>query len=212
MPKIVTNNPSGLPCLRTQASAHHYSFWSRTDRGYLVLNSYGLVFLGDASAAQNTLSKVPHDLVVDRCYIHGHDKATVMKAGILLNSANTAIVDSYLSDFHSIGFDTYAIGGTNGPGPFKILNNYLEAAGENILFGGAAPAIPGLVPSDIEVRNNHFFKPFSWRIGHPDYAGKHWTIKNLFELKPANGSCWMATCWKTVGPTCPSAKAGTPFC
>jgi len=184
MPKIVTTNPSGLPCLRTQASAHHYRFVGlELTVDTSVVNSYGLVFLGDASAAQNTLSKVPHDLVVDRCYIHGHDKATVMKAGILLNSANTAIVDSYLSDFHSIGFDTYAIGGTNGPGPFKILNNYLEAAGENILFGGGAPAIPNLVPADIEVRLNHFFKPFSWRVGHPDYAGKHWTIKNLFELK-----------------------------
>lgn len=184
MPKIVTTNPSGVPCLRTQASAHHYRLVGlELTVDSAVVNNYGLVFFGDASSAQNTLSKVPHDLVVDRCYIHGHTNATVMKAGILLNSANTAIVDSYLSGFHSIGFDTYAIGGTNGPGPFKILNNYLEAAGENILFGGAAPAIPNLVPSDIEVRLNHFFKPFSWRIGHPDYAGKHWTIKNLFELK-----------------------------
>jgi len=184
MPKVITTNLSGLPCFRTQAAAHHYRLVGlEITIDTTVLNSYGLVLLGDATAAQNTLSLVPHHLIIDRCYIHGHTKATVMKGGVVLNSAQSAVINSYISDFHSIGFDTYAIAGTNGPGPFKILNNYLEAAGENILFGGAAPAIPNLVPSDIEVRNNHFFKPFSWRVGHPTYAGKHWTIKNLFELK-----------------------------
>lgn len=184
MPKIVTTNLSGQPCFRTQAAAHHYRLVGlEITADTSVLNNYGLIFFGDASATQSALNAVPHHLVVDRCYIHGHDQATVMKSGVLLNSASSAVLDSHISGFHSIGFDTYAIGGTNGPGPFVIRNNYLEAAGENILFGGAAPAIPNLVPSDLEVRNNHFFKPFSWRVGHPDYAGKHWTIKNLFELK-----------------------------
>ncbi|MBK8854403.1 MAG: T9SS type A sorting domain-containing protein [Saprospiraceae bacterium] len=178
----MTTNLSGLPCFRTSASAHHYRFTGlELTVAQNVINSYGLMFLG--SGTQSTTESVPHHIIVDRCYIHGHSDATVMKAGILLNSSYSAIVDSHISEFHSIGFDTYAIGGTNGPGPFKILNNYLEAAGENILFGGASAPIPGLVPSDIEIRNNHFYKPFSWRVGHPDYKGKHWTIKNLFELK-----------------------------
>jgi len=200
MPRIVTTNLSGLPCFKTQASAHHYRLVGLDiSADPSVINSYGLVFLGDGSPAQNTMDQVPHNLIIDRCYIHGHNQATVMKAGVLLNSANSAVVDSYISEFHSIGYDTYAIGGTNGPGPFKILNNYLEAAGENILFGGAAPAIPGLVPSDIEIRNNFFFKPYSWRVGHPTYAGKHWTIKNLFELKTGtrvllDGNI-MENCW-----------------
>ncbi len=125
------------------------------------------MFLGDGSSAHNTLPKVPHDIIVDRCYIHGHTNATIMKGGVLLNCAKSAVVESDISDFHSIGYDTYAIAGTNGPGPFIIRNNYLEAAGENILFGGAAPAISGLVPSDLEVKNNYFYKPFSWRVGHP---------------------------------------------
>jgi len=33
------------------------------------------------------------------------------------------------------------------------------------MFGGATPAIAGLVPSDIEIRGNHFFKPAFWREG-----------------------------------------------
>ena len=47
------------------------------------------------------------------------------------------------------------------PYPFKIVNNYLEGAGENVMFGGADPRIKNLVPSDIEIRRNHFFKLLS---------------------------------------------------
>ena len=42
-------------------------------------------------------------------------------------------------------------------------NNYLEAAGENVLFGGTDPTVTNLVPSDILLRRNHLFKPFEWR-------------------------------------------------
>lgn len=184
MPKIITDNLSGIPCFKTQAYAHHYRLVGlEITADKAVINSYGLVNLGDASSAQNSLDLVPHHFIVDRCYIHGHTDATIMKYGVRLDCANAAIIDSYISDFHSIGFDAQAISGINGPGPFKILNNCLEASGENILFGGGAAAIAGLVPSDIEIRYNYFYKPWSWRVGHPDYAGKHWTIKNLFELK-----------------------------
>ncbi len=184
MPKIVTNNLSGIPCFKTQANAHHYRFVGlEVTADPTVINSYGLINLGDGSSAQNSMSLVPDHFVVDRCYIHGHTNATIMKYGVRLDCANAAIIDSYISDFHSIGFDAQAISGINGPGPFKIINNYLEASGENIAFEGGAPAIPGLVPSDIEIRQNYFYKPWSWRVGHPDYAGKHWTIKNLFQLK-----------------------------
>src|SRR6185503_9950419 len=31
----------------------------------------------------------------------------------------------------------------------------------------------------------YVFKPFSWMVGSPTYAGKHWSVKNLFELKNA---------------------------
>jgi hypothetical protein len=104
---------------------------------------------------------------------------------VALNSARTAIIDSYISQIHGRGFDTQAICGWNGPGPFKIENNYLEAAGENVLFGGADPKIADLAPSDIEFRRNHCFKPLSWKPDDPSYGGKHWTVKNLFELKNA---------------------------
>src|SRR4051812_13078409 len=98
-----------------------------------------------------------------------------------------------------VGSDAQAIAGWSGPGPYKIVNNYLEGSTENLIFGGAGnnslmqlmlsidtnadPVITNLVPSDIEVRNNYFFKPLSWKQDDPSYAGMHWAVKNIFELK-----------------------------
>jgi hypothetical protein len=116
---------------------------------------------------------VPHHLTIDRCYIHAWP-GQALKRGVALNSAETTITNSYLSDFKST-FDSQAIWGWNGPGPFHITNNYLEAAGENAGFGGTEPAIAGLVPSDIEFRHNLCRKQLSWR--------GVWLVKNMFELK-----------------------------
>jgi hypothetical protein len=39
------------------------------------------------------------------------------------------------------------------------------------------------MPADLEIKRNHLFKPLSWKVGDPSYAGKHWTVKNLLEFK-----------------------------
>jgi hypothetical protein len=174
LPKL--RSPNGQPALATQPYAHHY----RVQFVEFMANANGagnIVSLGDGSSAQNTLAVVPHHLVFDRVYIHGHVTAG-QKRGIALNSGDTTIINSYISEIKAVGMDSQAIGGWNGPGPYLISNNYLEAAGENVMFGGADPAIPNLVPSDITFTRNHLFKPLSWR-------GTSWTVKNLFELKSA---------------------------
>lgn len=173
----------GSPIVKTDPKAHHYKFagieFSTTDEKVAARD---LIRLG--SNEQTTLDSVPHHFVIDRSYVHGFPTQDLQR-GIALNSADTSITNSYISDIHGRGYDTQAICGWNGPGPFKIINNFLEGAGENIMFGGADPAIPNLVPTDIEIRDNHFFKPMSWKVDDPSYGGKHWTVKNLFELKNA---------------------------
>jgi hypothetical protein len=171
------------PIIKTKAGAHHYRFVgievSTTDPNVRVND---LVRFGEAE--QTTLEMVPHHLVIDRSYIHGFATQEVQR-GVALNSADTSITNSYISDIHGQGYEAQAICGWNGPGPFKIINNYLEGAGENVMFGGADPKIPNLVPTDIEIRQNYFFKPLSWKVGDPSYAGRHWAVKNIFELKNA---------------------------
>jgi hypothetical protein len=141
--------------------------------------SYGLIALGDGGWVaggdkQVSLDLVATNIVLDRVYVHGQTNSNFTRC-IALNSANTAIIDSWISECHAIGLDSQAIAGWNGPGPYLIENNFLAAAGENIMFGGADPGISNLVPSDITIRRNHFYKNPAWR--------GQWTIKNLFELK-----------------------------
>jgi len=65
--------------------------------------------------------------------------------------------------------------GWNGPGPMLIENNRLEGSGENVMFGGADPRIPGVQPADITIRHNHIIKPLAWK--------GRWLAKNLVEFK-----------------------------
>ena len=162
--------------LRTAPGAHH---WRVQMLEFLPApNGNGdIVQLGDGSNAQRDRASIPHDLVIDHCYLHG-DPIKGQKRGIALNSAATTISASYISDIKAIGQDSQGIGGWNGPGPYTIENNYIEAAGENILFGGSDPAVAGLVSEDITIRRNHLAKPEAWR-------DQRWQVKNLFELKNA---------------------------
>jgi hypothetical protein len=171
--KIVS--PNSGPALRTAPRAHHYRLIGVevTVASDVRLN-YGIVTLGDGS--QHSRAEVPNNIILDRVYVHGHPALHVRRC-VALNSAASAVIDSYLAECHTKGFDSQAICGWNGPGPFKIVNNYLEGAGENVMFGGADPAIRNLTPSDIEIRRNHFTRPTSWKGA--------WTVKNLFELKHA---------------------------
>jgi hypothetical protein len=150
----------------------------RPAAGQALLN---LVTLG---LDESSVDALPDEIVIERCYLHG-DPAKGTRRGIALNSRRTTIVDSYLSDFKEVGADAQAIAGWNGPGPYRIENNTLEGAGENILFGGADPSISGLVPADITIRGNLMRKPLSWKQGEPEYAGTPWTVKNVLELKNA---------------------------
>jgi hypothetical protein len=165
----------------TDAGAHHYRF-----DGVEVAPAEGEFFhnLIELGSDGSNLAEMPHHIVFDRSYIRGDPKKGGRR-GIAMNGRDIAVVNSHLSDFKEVGADSQAIAGWNGPGPFRIENNYLEAAGENVMFGGADPAVDGLVPSDIEVRGNHFSKPLRWKIDHRSYEGTPWTVKNLFELKNA---------------------------
>ena len=137
-----------------------------------------LIELGSAGPLnQSSLSQVPHHFVVDRSYVHGNPSYGYQR-GLALNSSHTEVRDSHFSDFKGTGYDTQAICGWNGPGPYLIENNHLEASGENVMFGGGDPEIANLVPSNITIRRNLFTKPTAWKT-------QNWTLINLLELKNA---------------------------
>jgi hypothetical protein len=173
MPKVLA--PREQSAVTTEPRAHHYrfigvEFTPAPSASYV----YNVIDLG--SAEYTSPSQFPHHLIFDRCYVHspGLNRA---RRGFALNSAETLVVNSYVSGFAGAADETQAIAGWNGPGPLHVVNNYLEGGGEVILIGGADPSVPNLVPSDIEVRRNFLRKPREWQ-------GRA-LIKGTFELKNA---------------------------
>ncbi|MBI4487317.1 MAG: hypothetical protein HY655_15040 [Acidobacteria bacterium] len=178
LPKLIASSGS---VIIAEPSAHHYRLVGLEIAPADGVFLRALVQLG---ADESSIDDLPHHIIIDRCYLHG-DPRRGTRRGVAMNSRDSAVIHSYLSDFKEVGADSQAIAGWNGTGPVKIADNYLEAAGENVMFGGADPAIQGLVPADIEVVRNHMAKPLAWKSGAPAYEGVEWAIKNLFELKNA---------------------------
>jgi carbohydrate binding protein with CBM6 domain len=181
---------AGMPAIMTDPGAHHYRL-----QFLELVSTYRdnqIVEIGTFGTDQDTLAEVPHDIIVDRCYIHG-DPVNGQKRAILLNAASASVINSYISDIRSTVDESQGIGVSNGPGPFTITNNYIEAAGENLMFGGADPSINGLVPSDIRIANNHITKQPWWR-------GQGYIVKNLLEFKNAQrvviDNNLMEYCWQ----------------
>lgn len=125
----------------------------------------------------------PDHIVFDRIYIHGSDTQDIQTA-IQANFNYYGLIDSYCSQIHMTGTDTQCTGAFFSSGPFKIDNNYLEGAGENIEFGGSGKNADA-VPSDVEIQNNYFYKPLSW-VPLSTTAPCTYTVKNLLEFKSGN--------------------------
>jgi hypothetical protein len=166
-------SPNGFGALSADAAAHHW----RVEMLEFLANVNGAGDIITLGSGSQTAAQMPHSLIFDRVYVHG-DPITGQKRGIALNSGAAHIVNSYISEIKAVGQDSQAIAGWNGTGPYLIENNYLEAAAENVLFGGSDPSIPDLVPSDITIRRNYLTKPVEWR-------SQKWQVKNVFELKNA---------------------------
>jgi len=187
MPKLVQKNIQ-LPPLITMFGAHNYRLVgievktsARTTD--LVRTGWGLpvgkTSLWDIRAA-DTVEKLPHHITFDRMLVHSTSDSSKLLVGIGLNGQYMAVINSYIANVKA-GPDAQAILSWNGDGPYKIVNNFLEASGENVMFGGNDAKITNSVPADIEIRENYFFKRPAWKGMVPET----WNEKNLFELKNA---------------------------
>jgi len=175
LPKVRATR-TNLPAFKAEPGAHGYRLIG-LDIGIdaSVTQLTNLVELGNGS--ETTLDQQPNNVIVDRSWLHGNDTGN-FRRGVMMNGRNLAVIDSRLENFHDTNSDSQAVGGSTGAGPFKIVNNYLEAASENILFGGNDPTIAALVPSDIEIARNLSTKRLAWQAAKVP-------VKNAFELKNA---------------------------
>lgn len=135
--------------------------------------SNGLFQIG---LSETLVSDQPHHIYISKSYIHGTDTLDTRRA-IVGNGNYLVLEDSYIDNIHVNGFEAAGFGCWQGGGPFKINNNFIAAASQSVLFGGSDPQIANLIPSDMEVNHNHFYKPLAWLTE----AG--YTIKNHYEHK-----------------------------
>ena len=172
MPRLVA--PANDHAIVTVNGSHHFRFvgieFKTTPNTYMT----NLVQLGNEDKTTSTL---PSHITFDRCYFNA-DTNVGARRGLLANAAYVAVTDSYFEGFRENGADSQAINAYNTSGPLRFINNYLSGAGENMLIGGSDSAAPTLIPSDIEIRGNSFFKPLNW-------MNSGWVVKNLLELKDA---------------------------
>jgi hypothetical protein len=184
-------NSPAMPKLMTPDDSSVLTF-STGNNNYCIVGIEFLpapgVYVNDlirvGTAGETSIGDLPTNIVFDRDYIHG-DPNVGGKRGIALNGGATTVENSFISDFKSTWQDTQTLAGWNGPGPYNIINNFLEAGTETVAFGGAVPSIPNVVPSDIVIQGNHFYKPLSWCAGSPSYAGVPIWVKNHIEFKNA---------------------------
>ena len=180
---VLTTELKTLPDGTARAASHYQFIGIKFYTNQWVSR---LVVLG--TGTEKTAEELPRDFVFDRSFFAG-SSGEGTKQGLVANGANIEIKNSYFKDFKDTANDAQAIIVWNGAGPFWIKNNYLEGSGENVMFGGGDPSVSGLIPSDITIAGNYFYKPIGWAWETSTQSGtalgKKWRIKNLFELKNA---------------------------
>lgn len=106
------------------------------------------------------------------------------KRAVRGNGQNITLTRSHIANVWAPGQDSQAFCAWDGAGPYTLTDNYLEAASENVMFGGADSQSVERIPADILIEWNTFTKRLEWKPGLPaTFSGK--VVKNLLELKSA---------------------------
>jgi hypothetical protein len=199
--KLEFNKNSGVGPLIFLSGANHYRFIG-LEVTRAPGNSVDYALTGTVDGAQ------ADHLIFDRVWMHGTPGDETTRAIAMVGMSYVAVVDSFFTDFHCIAVtgtctDAQVIsdnGGRTPSGVIKIMNNFLEASGQSILFGGGGASATA---ADVEIRGNHLFKPMTWKPGEPGFvggaSGRPFIVKNLFELKNAQRVLFegniLENCW-----------------
>jgi hypothetical protein len=187
MAKLVVSQAGNGPVV-FQSGANHYRLLGlEITRADAISGSPALISVERKGTADY--------IVLDRSWVHGTTEDETRTGISLTGTSYVAVVDSTFTDFHCTSktgtcTDSHAVVGGMGDhqdGPYLIQNNFLEAAAEEILFGGGAATA---TPTDITINFNHFFKPWQWMSGSKPFqggkSGNPFIVKNHLELKNAS--------------------------
>lgn len=167
-------SPNNFAALQFKARAHHTLLLCMEVTSDSTLPNGPNPIIAIGASTETLVADLPSDIALDRVWVHGWAHQATRR-GVIGNGRSMTMVRSWCEEIHD-GNDSQCWISWNGAGPLLLEDNYLEAASENIMFGGGDPRVPGLVMSDVTIRRNHITKPLSW-------LGKPWNVKNLIETK-----------------------------
>lgn len=149
MAKIVANTAPTAVSLAEYA--HHYRFIgiAFTNKANTGVHTHSLV----GGPTYNPLGSHPYKVEFDRCLFYPIEEITdsngtrrSVSRGVYINGAEITLKNSYCYGFtgrYKYGsddiIDSECLMTDVGPGPFHIINNFLEAWYNNIFTGGAGP-------------------------------------------------------------------------
>ncbi len=198
MPTI-RSTANNTPVLYTAASAGPWTLQGLYITSTANTQQQGLVQCPDvalvSTTSQDTEAELAHDLLIDRCVIIGLTAPTTGNIrGIHADVLNFTLRESYVANFKYDGSDSQALyvqAGRN----HLLQNNYLEAAGENLIYGGSMTTIKSYISSNITIRSNHFRKPLTWNKWHPDFGSESGAA--IESAGPNTISCTGTACTST---------------
>jgi len=136
MPKIQSAGTDQSPVTVSGANRGYIRFvgieFSKPHSGHM----YNFIQLGSGAS---TYAELPNHVMIDRCYLHGNTLDDTQR-GVFVNADSFSILNSYLKDFHETGVEAQGISGFSGAG-IAVVNNFIEAYTQGILFGGADTGI-----------------------------------------------------------------------
>lgn len=173
----VISTPNGSTAIQFANNANHWRLIGLEITTSLSNSGSTVYYLVAMAEGATSTSVLPSYIIFDRCYVYG-STVTPIQHGIAIDGTSIAVVDSYCDEIVDSGQDAQCLFAYNSTGPYLIQNNFLQASGENIMFGGADPNIPNVIPSDITIVGNLFQKNLAWQGVVSD-------VKNHFEIKNA---------------------------
>jgi hypothetical protein len=182
LPRIMSGGGVPHRWLATAHGADRYRFIGiefRTTPGEQV--GLGIRLIQTLAMADHlTADQKTSDIIFDRCLMRGGRTAPFAGRAIALNGNRHAVINSYLSDWVDDDSDTQAVLVHGYAETFAVINNYLEATGENV-YTDNIEVIDGVVhtPTDGEIRGNYLRKLVEWNTKAPSWNN----TKNQFEMK-----------------------------
>lgn len=154
--------------------------------------SVGLLELGtgrdalDGIVIPTACKDIPNHFNFGHCLFHGNRTGATTfsngpRRGISCNAGFVGVRDSYFYYIQLDGAESSGIGGWSCPGAFSSINNFISAAAQSILFGGAPPFVAGLVAKNFTTKWNHLWKDIRWFRSQGQTAS--YSCKNHYEHK-----------------------------